>query len=105
MVRSKGFGVGVLGCEEKGCGRLRIRVRCALRLWRAHLDRIDVAPPFIQPNPTQSNQHSAWPVIGIIGGALVFCGTFITRKLAIHPDVRITASKRAAVRGALVLVL
>lgn len=69
------------------------------------IDRIDVAPPFIQRNSTQSNQHSAWPVIGIIGGALVFCGTFITRKLAIHPDVRITASKRAAVRGALVLVL
>jgi len=38
---------------------------------------------------------SAWPILVIISGAVVFCGGFITKKLAFHPDVRITASKRA----------
>jgi len=33
-------------------------------------------------------------VLGIIGGALIFCGTFISTKLMFHPDIRITADKR-----------
>lgn len=36
----------------------------------------------------------AWPVLGVIGGALVLCGTFISTKLMFHPDIRITADKR-----------
>lgn len=35
-------------------------------------------------------------MIGIIGGAIIFCGSFITKKMAFHPDVRITAAKRAS---------
>lgn len=41
-----------------------------------------------------SMSTGAWPVLGIIGGALVFCGGFISTKLMFHPDVRITADKR-----------
>jgi len=47
-------------------------------------------------SPSLSNTTGAWPVIGIIGGALVFCGSFISNKIMFHPDVRITPSKRNA---------
>ncbi|TFJ88048.1 hypothetical protein NSK_000402 [Nannochloropsis salina CCMP1776] len=45
---------------------------------------------------TWLGDKGAWPVIGIIGGALVFCGSFISNKIMFHPDVRITPSKRNA---------
>ena len=45
---------------------------------------------------TWLSDQGAWPVLGIISGAVVFCTCFCTNKLLNHKDVRITPSARRA---------
>ena len=43
------------------------------------------------------SDQGAWPVIGIVSGAVLLCGGFLAHKFSTSPDVRFYTAKRHAV--------